>query len=149
MGAGQDGGAIVVLVKTEVESGCALKVGILEGCDGEAESGSEGLSQVGDFVEEGAEREELGAGDGTSDYRLDKGHLDVGEASPGEDLVDDGGSGNGGLVEEGFGFDPNGDNERAEWFGLPGVGVGEGVNGRPLYSSGVKALVDTRADRKP
>jgi hypothetical protein len=69
VGAGQDGGALVVFAKVEVESSCALKVGVLEGCNGETESGCEGLSQVGDVVEEGVEREELGAGsDGTSDY---------------------------------------------------------------------------------
>lgn len=43
--------------------------------------------------------------DGTSYYRLDKGNLDGGEASFGEDLLDDGGSGNGGVVEE-RGFTP-------------------------------------------
>ncbi|KAI1792458.1 hypothetical protein LXA43DRAFT_972582 [Ganoderma leucocontextum] len=62
VGTGQDGGALVVFAKAEVESGCALEVGVLEGCEGETESGGEGLSQVGDVVEEGVEREELGAG---------------------------------------------------------------------------------------
>ena len=126
VGAGQDGGALVV--------------GVLEGRDGETESGGEGLSQFGDVVEEGAEREELGAGsDGTSDYRLDKGHLDGGEANIGEDLLDDVGSDNGGVVEEGAGLHTDGEDERAEWLGLPGVGVGEGVDGRPLYANGVEA----------
>ena len=149
VGAGQDGGAIVVFAKTEVESSCALEVGVLEGCDGETESGGEGLSQVGDFIEEGVEREELGAGDGTSDYRLDKGHLDVGEASPGEDLFDGSGSGNGGIVEEGVGLHTDGENERAERLGLPGVGVGEGVDGRPLQANGIEVLVDALSDRAP
>ena len=149
VGAGQDGGAIVVFAKTEVESSCALEVGVLEGCDGETESGGEGLSQVGDFIEEGVEREELGAGDGTSDYRLDKGHLDVGEASPGDDLFDDGGSGNGGIVEEGVGLHTDGENERAERLGLPGVGVGEGVDGCPLQANGVEVLVDALSNRAP
>src|SRR6266478_3745722 len=50
MGTGQDGHAVVFFAKTEEESACALKVGVPEGCDGETESGGEGLSQVGDFV---------------------------------------------------------------------------------------------------
>ena len=55
--------------KAEVESSCALEVGVHEGCDRETKSGGEWLSQVGDVVEEGFEREELGAGsDGTSYY---------------------------------------------------------------------------------
>ena len=44
VGAGQDGGTLVVFIKTEVESSCALKVGVLEGRDGETERGGEGLS---------------------------------------------------------------------------------------------------------
>jgi hypothetical protein len=88
-----------------------------------------GLSQVRDVVEEGIEREELGScSDGTSGHRLDKRHLDVGEAGLGEDLLDDGGSGNGGVVEGGVGFHIDGEDERAEGLGLPGVGVGEGVD---------------------
>jgi hypothetical protein len=112
---------------------------------------SEGLSQVGDVVEEGVKREELGAGsDRTSDNRLDKGHLDVdvGEASLGEDLLDNGGSSNGGLVEEGVGLHTDGEDERAEWLSLPGVGVGKGVDRRPLYASRVEVFVDARADRE-
>ena len=57
VGAGQDGSALVIFAKAEVESGCALKVGVLEGCDGETESGGEGLSQIGDVVGEVVERE--------------------------------------------------------------------------------------------
>ena len=150
VGAGQDGGALVIFVKAEVESGCALKVGVLEGCDRETESGGEGLSQVGDTVEEGVEREELGAGsNGTSDYRLDKGHLDSGKASLGEDVLDDVGSGNGVFVEEGVGLHTDGEDERAEGLGFPGVGIGEGVDGRPLYANGVEVVVDALADREP
>ncbi len=122
VGASQDGGAVVVFAKAKVESGRALEVRVLEGCDRETESGGEGLSKVGDVVEEGVEREEVGAGsDGTSDYRLDKGHLDGGEASLGEDVLDDGGSGNSGVVEEGVGLHADGEDERAEGLGLPGV----------------------------
>jgi len=87
--------------------------------------------------------------DGTSYYRLDKGNLDGGEASPGEDLLDDGGSGNGGVVEEGAGFYTDGEDERTEGLGLPGVGVGEGVDGRPLYVNGVEVVADALADREP
>jgi len=101
VGAGQDGDALVVLTKVVVESACAFKVGVLKGRDGETESGGEGLPQLGDLVEEGVEREELGASDGTSDYLLDEGHLDGGEASIGEDLLNDVGSDNGVVVEEG------------------------------------------------
>lgn len=49
MGAGQDGGALVVF------SGCTLEVVALEGCDGETENGGEGLSQAGDVIEEWVE----------------------------------------------------------------------------------------------
>lgn len=150
MGAGQDGDALVFFAKAEEERACALKIGVPEGCDGEAESGGEGLPQVGDSSEEGVEREELVAGsDGTSDYRFDEGHLDVGEASPGEDILDGGGSGNGGVVEERPGLHSDGDNERAERLGLPSVGVGEGVDGRPVYAHGIQGLVDFLADREP
>jgi len=61
MGTGQDSCAIVVITKAEVESSYTLKVGVLEGCNGETQSGSEGLSKVGNIVEKGVEREELGA----------------------------------------------------------------------------------------
>ena len=133
MGAGQHGSAVVIFTKTKEESACALEAGVSEGCDGETESGGEGLSKVGDFVEEGVEREELGAGsDRASYYRLDKCHLDVGEASRGEDLLDGGGSGNGSVVEEGVGFHTDGEDERAERLDLSGVGVGEGVDGSPI-----------------
>jgi hypothetical protein len=39
--------------------------------------------------------------------------------------------------------------ERAEGLGLPGVGVGEGFDGRPLYANGVEVVVDALADREP
>lgn len=53
----------------------------------------------------GVKREELGAGsDGTADYRLDKGHFDFEEASPGENLL----NGDGVLIEEGLSFTPMG-----------------------------------------
>jgi hypothetical protein len=32
VGAGQDGGALVVFTKTKIESSCALEVGVLKGC---------------------------------------------------------------------------------------------------------------------
>lgn len=51
VGASQDRSALVVFAKAEVESGCALEVGVLEGCNGETESSGEWLSQVGDVVE--------------------------------------------------------------------------------------------------
>ena len=125
-------------------------MGVLEGRDRETESGGEGLSQVGDVIEEGVEREELRAGsDGTSDYRLDEGHLDSGEASPSEDLLDDVGGGNGGIVAEGMGLHTDGGDERAEGLSLTGVSVGEGVDGRPLYANGVEVMVDALADREP
>ena len=73
MGAGKDSGTLVIFAKAEVGSSCALEVGVLEGHDGETESGGEGLSQVGDIVKEGVERKELRASnDGTSNYRLNK-----------------------------------------------------------------------------
>jgi hypothetical protein len=76
MGACQDSGAFIIFAQAEVESDCALEVGVLEGCDGETESGGERLSQIGDVVEEGVKREELGAGShSTSDYRLDERNL--------------------------------------------------------------------------
>ena len=150
VGASQDGDAIVISAKAEVESSCTLVLGVLERCDRETENGGEWFLQLRNVVKEGVKREELGAGSGgTTDYRLDKGHLDVWEASPGEDRLDGDGSGNGILVEEGVGFHPNGDDERAEWFGLPGVGVGKGVNGPPLCSSRVKVPINARTDRKP
>lgn len=71
------------------------------------------------------------------------------EASLGEDARDGGGSGNGGVVEEGVGFHTDGEDERAERLGLPGVGVGEGVDRRPLYANGVEFVVDALADRTP
>ena len=48
-----------------------------------------------------------------------------------------------------MGLHTDGKDERAEGLGLPGVGVGEGVDGRPLYANGVEALVDALADREP
>ena len=132
VGAGQHGDARVVFAQAEVQSGCALEVGVLEGHDGETESGGEGFSQVGDVIEEGVERDELRAGsNGRSDYRLDKGHLDVGVASLSEDILDDVGSGNGVIVEEGAGLHTDGDDERAEGLGLPGVAY---VHSTPMES---------------
>lgn len=147
VGAGQNGGTLVVFVKAEVESCCVLEVGVLEGRDGETESGGEGLSQVGDVVKEGVEGEKLWAScDGTSDYQLDKGHLDGGEASLSKDVLDDIGSGNSIFIEEGVGLHTDGEDERAEGFGLPGIGIGEGVDRYPLYTNGVKVMVDALAD---
>ncbi|KAI9778465.1 MAG: hypothetical protein M1839_008111, partial [Geoglossum umbratile] len=78
-----------------------------------------------------------------------KGHLDGRKASLGEDLLDDGGGGNGDIVEKGVGLHTDGEDERAEGLSPPDVGVGEGVDGRPLYANGVEALVDAPADREP
>ena len=90
VGTGQDGGPLVVVAKAKVESSCTLKAGILEGGDGETKSGGEGLSRVRDIAKKGVEREKLGAdSDRTSDYQLDKGHFDGGEASLSKDLLDD------------------------------------------------------------
>ena len=60
MGAGEEEDAIALLALAEEESASALKVRGLQGGDGEAESGSEGLAERGDGVEEGAEAEHLG-----------------------------------------------------------------------------------------
>ena len=125
-------------------------MGVLEGCGRETESGGERLSQLGDVVEEGVEREKLGASSGgASDYRLDKGHLNGGEASLGEDDLDDICSSNGGFVEEGVRLHPDGEDERAEGLGLPVVGIGKGVYERPLYIHEVEVVADALADREP
>lgn len=50
VGAGQDGDAIVIFAKAEIESSCTLVLGALEGCDGETENGGEWLSQLRDVV---------------------------------------------------------------------------------------------------
>jgi hypothetical protein len=71
------------------------------------------------------------------------------ETSLSEDLLDPGGGDNGGFVEEEVRLYADGDGERAEWLGLPVIGVGQGVDGRPVYASKVKVFVDARADREP
>src|SRR5712671_1240099 len=108
----------------------------------EAEGGGEVRSVLGNVVEEGDEWEELGPADGTLDDRLDKGDLDAGEARPGEDLLDAAGSGDGVLVGEGARRHTDGDDERAEGLGLLFVGVGEGVDGCPIYAHGVEVFVE-------
>jgi hypothetical protein len=100
-------------------------------------------------LKRGSNERSLAGSDGTSDYRLDKGHLDGREASLGEDVLDEGGSGNGVVIEEGVGLHADGENKRAEGLRLPGIGVGEGVYGRPLYANGVEAVVDALGDREP
>lgn len=123
IGAGQHSNALVLLAEAEVESGWALVIGVLEGCDGETERGGEGLPQVGDAVEEGVEREELGPSRPRDDP-LRKCHLDGAESIRSEDLFDGCSSSNGGVVEERAGYHTDGDDERAERFGFAGVGVG-------------------------
>jgi len=83
MGTGQNKAAIVVFTKTEVQSSCVLKVSVvLEGCDKETQSSSEGLSEVRNIVNKGVEGEELKASTNpTSNSRLEKGYLDSSEAN--------------------------------------------------------------------
>lgn len=103
-----------------------------------------------DVVNEGVEREELGASsDRTSDHRLNKSHLNVWEASFSKDLLGGIGSGNSSVVEEGVGLHTDGEDKRAEGLGLPIVGIREGVDGGPLYTNGIEAAVDALADREP
>jgi hypothetical protein len=73
VGAGQDGDAVVISAKAVVESASALEVGVLERRDGETERRGKGLPQGRDVVEEGVEREELGAGsNGTSEKHRER-----------------------------------------------------------------------------
>lgn len=74
-------------------------------------------------------------------------HLDVGEASVGENILDDGCSSNSSLVEERTGIHTDAYNKRAERLGLPSIGIGEGIDGRPYYANGFKLVADARADR--
>jgi hypothetical protein len=150
VGTGQDGDAVVILAKAVVESASALEVGELERRDGETGSRGEWLSQVGDLIEEGVEREELGpSSDGAGYYRLNECHLNFGEASIGEDPLEEVGRSNCIFVREGAGLYANGDDERAERLGLPLVGVGERVDGGPFHALGVEHLVDLCTDREP
>ena len=84
-----------------------------------------------------------------SDYQLNKSHHSVGKANPSEDLLYGCGGGNSGIVEEGVGFHSNEEDKTIERLGLPGIGVGEGVNRCPVYVHGIQGLVDSLTDREP
>ncbi len=50
------------------------------------------------------------------------------------------------LSEQGAGLHTDGEDEGAERLCLPGVGIGKGIDRRPLDVQGVKAEVDAPAD---
>jgi len=83
------------------------------------------------------------------DNQLNKGDLDTSKARFYKDLLDATGSGDGILIGEGAGHHTNGEYKRAEGFGLPFVGIGEGADRRPVYSHGVKAFIYELEDRVP
>ena len=104
--------------------------------------------QVRDSVDKGVEREELWASK-TSHYWLDKCHLDVREADISEDVLDGGCSSNSGLIEEETRIHTDAHDKRAEWLGLPSIGVGEEIDGCPHYAHGFELVADACANRNP
>lgn len=76
-------------------------------------------------------------------------YLDVGEAGVGEDVLDDGGSSNSSLVEEGTGIHTDAYDEGAERLGLASISVGEGIDGRSHYANRLELVANARADRDP
>ena len=144
----QNGDTVVVSRKAEVQSSCAFVKWECTTRDGEAESWSEWFAQVGDLVDERVEGEQLWS-NSTIYNRLDESDFDVGEASAGEDVLDDGCTSNSSLVGEGTGVHADAYDERAEWLGLPSIGVGEGVDAGPNDVVGLEVVTDARANVKP
>ena len=132
MGAGKEGDAVVILAETVVKCACPFIMRVFVGCDGQAKTAGKRLPQLRE-IEKGAPREELGTGAGTMDHGLDKGHLDSGITNVVEDTLDGIPSGNCIAVDEGLRLHADGNDERAKEIGLPGVGVGEGVDASPLH----------------
>lgn len=104
--------------------------------------------QVRDFVDDGVEREESWACR-TSHYRLDEGHLDIGEVGLDEDVHDDGCSSNSVLIDKGTRIHPDTYDKRAERLGLPSIGVSERIDGHPHYANGFELVTDSSADGNP
>ncbi len=68
---------------------------------------------------------------GVNGFRLCKRDLDIWESSLCKNLFDERSSGNGVVIEQGAGLHTDGD-EGAERLCLPGVGIGKGIDRRPL-----------------
>lgn len=78
-------------------------------------------------------------------YGFNESHLNGGEASFGEDVLDNSCSNNIIIMGEGVGLHTNGDDKRAEGLGLSSISICKRVGGCPLYTNGVKAVVDALA----